>query len=85
MGLRRRSVNLNCRLKLEQLETRLTPAGLNAPPALGAFADTQVMQTGPIDHMAIRPLMAAVAAVGIFVVWDHRTKRLSPHGQQPAK
>jgi hypothetical protein len=43
------------------------------------------MQTGPIDHMAIRPLMAAVAAVGIFVVWDHRTKRLSPHGQHPAK
>lgn len=81
----RRPVNLNCRLKLEQLETRLTPTGLNAPPALGAFADTQVMQTGPIDPMAIRPLMAAVVAVGAFVIWDHRTKRLSAHGHQAAK
>ncbi len=81
MGRSTRPVNLNCKLRFEELESRLAPA----VHQFGAFADTQVMQTGPIDHMAIRPLLAAVAAVGIFVVWDHRTKRLSPHGEHPAK
>jgi hypothetical protein len=78
---------------LEQLEGRLAPAahtpehlatGLNQAAIAAPVADAHVIEIGPMDHIAIRPLLAAVAAIGICAAWDHRAKRLPRRGQPAA-
>jgi hypothetical protein len=94
--MNKRTVNagLKVRLQLEQLEGRLAPAAhapehlatdLNPAAIMAPIADTRVIEIGPMDHVAIRPLLAAVAAIGICAAWDHRAKRLNRRGHPAAK
>lgn len=94
MNKRTDHAGLKVRLRLEQLEGRLAPAAhtpehlatdLNQAAIMAPIADTRVIEIGPMDHIAIRPLLAAVAAIGICSVWDHRAKRLNRRGQPAAK
>lgn len=82
------SAGLRCRLRLEQLECRLAPAAPISEQMIGApavVADARVVEMGPMDLAAIRPLLAAVVAVGACAIWDRRSKRGSHAGHVSVK
>lgn len=91
MSKRTGSTGLGCRLRLEQLEGRLAPAAhlpeqmVNDGPSPVVVADTRVVEMGPMDMATMRPLLAAVVAVGACVAWDRRANRPSHASHQGVK
>src|SRR4051812_21687882 len=70
---------LHARLRVEELEARVTPAALNAAPTFDAATDSTVIKgDGPaLAHDGPTPLHVSVAAVAVITLcvgWDRRTR-----------
>jgi hypothetical protein len=84
---------LKVRLRLEGLEGRYAPAGLSgvcddrpSAPLIAAEVRGPVNDSSPLPELGhampgpVRPLLAAVAAVGLCVAWDRHAARRRNHG-----